>query len=101
LGSRPIEQTQGEDVYQVQVMLSNLGFYEGSEDGVLNDATIDAIRAFRRQAGLEDLPLLDDATLRSLLSRHREWKKQAPETPRSSTPEVETEMFPAPSSNPN
>ncbi len=96
LGSRPIGQTQGEDVYRVQLMLSDLGIYDGGADGVLNDSTIEAIRAFRRQAGLEDLPVLGTAALRLLLSTYQEWKQRDPGTPQpeSSASPVETEILP-------
>ena len=96
LGSRPIVQTQGEDVYRVQLMLSDLGIYDGRADGMLNDSTIEAIRAFRHRAGLEDLPLLDTVTLRSLVSQHLEWKQRTPDTPQPESPvsPVETEILP-------
>ena len=96
LGSRPIVQTQGEDVYRVQLMLSDLGIYDGGADGVLDDSTVEAIRTFRRRAGLDDLPLLDTAALRSLVSQHQEWKQRAPESPQpeSSVSPVETEILP-------
>ncbi|MEE9219207.1 MAG: DUF1028 domain-containing protein [Acidobacteriota bacterium] len=96
LGSRSIEQTHGEDVLQVQEMLGDLEFYQRRVSGVLDDATVTAIRAFRRSAALADLPVLDASALEALLARHREWKRRSGELPPPNPPPgpVETELLP-------
>lgn len=42
---------RGDDVAQVQRMLSELGFYRGAVNGQVNTATQNAIRAWQRKAG--------------------------------------------------
>jgi hypothetical protein len=53
----PIEEVQG-----VQGRLKNLGFYSGTVDGILNDATSAAIAAFQGRNDLEATGRMDQAT---------------------------------------
>lgn len=78
LGSRVIEQTRGDDVRRVQEMLRSLGFYAGEASGVLDDSSVAAVRAFRREAGLPDAPVVDPAALEALRARYRDWRRRQP-----------------------
>lgn len=98
LGSRPIGQTRGPDVRRVQEMLRSLGFFSGGASGVLDDASVEAVRAFRRGAGLPDASMLDAAALEALQTRYRDWKRRQPAAP-AAAPEsgsVESEILPDP-----
>lgn len=96
LGSRVIEQTRGEDVQRVQEMLRGLGYYAGEASGELDDASVEAVRAFRRDARLGDSPALDAAALEALRERYREWRSRQGATPTPPDPAgpVETEILP-------
>jgi N-acetylmuramoyl-L-alanine amidase len=58
------------EVSGAQARLSNLGFYTGSIDGNLDDATKGAISAFQTKQGLPVTGALDDATQGKLQSLH-------------------------------
>jgi hypothetical protein len=58
------------EVTGAQQRLRNLGYYDGPLDGVLNEATQDAIRAFQARSGLKPTGALDQATQSKLRSVH-------------------------------
>ncbi len=53
-------------VYDVQVKLRDLGYYDGSRDGRLGPRTREAARAFRYDAGLPVSGIIDEALLAAL-----------------------------------
>lgn len=54
---------------KIQDQLSQLGLYDGAADGVMNDQTKDAIRAYQKSAGLkEDGQASEDLLVRMLAS---------------------------------
>jgi hypothetical protein len=61
----PITEVSGQ-----KARLANLGFYKGSIDGNLDDATQKAITAFQTKQGLPVSGTLDDATKAKLLGLH-------------------------------
>ena len=52
----------------IQARLANLGFFSGSVDGVLNDDTTAAIKAFQARVGVEPTGAVDDALRAKLAS---------------------------------
>lgn len=58
------------EVTGIQKRLNNLGFFCGDPDGVLNDATRDALADFQWRFGLEDTGEPDDETLAMLEEVH-------------------------------
>jgi uncharacterized Ntn-hydrolase superfamily protein len=52
LGHRELYQPAGEDVRELQRLLRRAGVYGGETTGVLDDATVAAVAAFRRSQGL-------------------------------------------------
>lgn len=58
------------EITGVQMRLSNLAFDCGPPDGTLNPATLEAIRAFQSQNGLNPTGELDDATRQKIKERH-------------------------------
>lgn len=53
---------------EVQQHLKDVGFDPGPVDGTLNDRTIEALRAFQREAGVAVTGKLDDATMAELIA---------------------------------
>lgn len=60
LGSR------GNDVFLIQQRLSQLGFYEGEENGVFDLETQKALLKFQRENGLDDTGIADEKTREKL-----------------------------------
>ena len=54
-----------DSVIGIQLLLTELGFYNGPIDGVYSQQTIDAIRALQRELGVPETGILDAATLRA------------------------------------
>jgi hypothetical protein len=54
----------------VKARLRNLGFYDGSTEGALDDAAREGLRLFQASAGLVTSGEADDATRSALESRH-------------------------------
>lgn len=69
LGSRTLRKGYtGSDVTQLQIYLSNLGYYSGSLDGVYGTGTIAAVKAFQKKNNLEDDGLAGGNTVSVLTS---------------------------------
>ena len=54
----------------VQIRLGQLGFFAGTPNGLLDDVTRDAIRAFKQSRGLGNDDNYDDATQQELVSAY-------------------------------
>ncbi len=54
-----------DSVIGIQLLLTELGFYNGPIDGVYSQQTIDAIRALQRELGVPETGILDAATLQA------------------------------------
>ena len=90
----PRQQPQVTDpvVEQAQQELEDQGIYAGDVDGVLGPRTIEAIRQFQAQQGLEQTGRLDERTLEALGVE----PTQAPQPERGEQPEVEQPGPPPP-----
>ena len=58
-------------VVEVQALLTRLGFDPGAADGKLGPRTVDAVRAFERQAGLPETGRVTSSLMRELQERTR------------------------------
>jgi len=52
----------GSDVRRVQAMLRQLGFYDGTADGVFGNGTMHAVIAFQKAHGLKSDGVVDRET---------------------------------------
>jgi lipoprotein-anchoring transpeptidase ErfK/SrfK len=57
----------GQDVKELQQVLEQKGFYQGSPTGVFDASTAQAVTAYRQSQGLSPQPVVDWATLELLL----------------------------------
>ncbi len=57
---------RGDDVLDLQARLNALGFHAGREDGILGDATREALAAFQRDAGLPPDGICGSTTVAAL-----------------------------------
>ena len=64
------------DILQAQQKLGQLGYYQGPQDGILGDLTIEALKAFQKDNNLPVTGAWDDATANRL-----ELKKRLRNTP--------------------
>lgn len=62
------------EIAEVQAILKALGKLDGYAEGLLDNATTDAIRAFQTENGLEATGELNDATKQALKQKYDEWK---------------------------
>lgn len=58
------------EVSGIQARLRNLGYDCGAVDGLLSEATIEALRAFQEAVGLQATGEIDDATRAALVREH-------------------------------
>lgn len=58
------------EISGVQARLRNLGYDCGAADGHMNEATIEAVRAFQAAVGLQATGDIDDATRAALVREH-------------------------------
>jgi peptidoglycan hydrolase-like protein with peptidoglycan-binding domain len=58
-----------DSVIGIQLLLTDLGFYNGPIDGVYSQQTIDAIRALQRELGVPETGILDAPTLQAAYAR--------------------------------
>jgi N-acetylmuramoyl-L-alanine amidase len=63
---------RGDDVRELQLRLSRLGFDAGNDDGVFGSSTRAALVAFQSEVALEPDGILGPATLDQLMRLHRE-----------------------------
>lgn len=61
---------RGPDVSELQSRLEELGYYHGPADGVYDSEVITAVRAFQREAGLEDDGVVGDVVWNALDDQH-------------------------------
>jgi hypothetical protein len=66
----PLRRTSDDGVSGVQARLANLGYPTDGVTGELSARTLRAVRAFRRDAGIDEDGGIDDAFLRELERRH-------------------------------
>ncbi|TWH48279.1 C40 family peptidase [Sporomusa sp. KB1] len=60
---------QGDDVAAIQAQLNNLGFNAGAADGDFGNATLNAVKAFQKERGLESDGVIGAQTYRALMGR--------------------------------
>jgi hypothetical protein len=59
-----------DDLRGVQIRLNQLGFFAGEADGEPSALTDDAVQSFKREQGLADDTVLDDATRKALTAAY-------------------------------
>jgi len=74
-GYRVLSRPEGRDVLALQRLLKQAGLLEREPDGVFDDATVEAVEAFRRTQGMSGAGLAGRAGLvdAELIARLREW----------------------------
>jgi peptidoglycan hydrolase-like protein with peptidoglycan-binding domain len=74
----PVFRSTKEQIKQAQTLLKTRGFYNGQEDGKLNDDTRAALRKYQAAEGLKVTGTLNKVTLERmgvvLNERQKEWK---------------------------
>ncbi|MCA1566675.1 MAG: peptidoglycan-binding protein [Acidobacteria bacterium] len=74
----PVFRSTKEQIKQAQALLKTRGFYNGQEDGKLNDDTRAALRKYQAAEGLKVTGTLNKVTLERmgvvLNDRQKEWK---------------------------
>jgi peptidoglycan hydrolase-like protein with peptidoglycan-binding domain len=74
----PVFRSTKEQIKQAQALLKTRGFYNGQEDGKLNDDTRAALRKYQEAEGLKVTGTLNKVTLERmgvvLNDRQKEWK---------------------------
>jgi peptidoglycan hydrolase-like protein with peptidoglycan-binding domain len=74
----PVFRSNKEQIKQAQALLKTRGFYNGQEDGKLNDDTRAALKKYQEAEALKVTGTLNKATLERmgvvLTDRQKEWK---------------------------
>ncbi|WP_094604692.1 hypothetical protein SPSIL_020770 [Sporomusa silvacetica DSM 10669] len=60
---------QGDDVAAIQAQLNNLGFNAGAADGDFGNLTVNAVKSFQKERGLESDGVIGAQTYRALMGR--------------------------------
>lgn len=78
------EGDQGEDVYNMQARLDELGYLETDYDGYYGEHTAGCVREFQKNNGLEETGVADQDTQRKLFSSLARAKGESSSSPESS-----------------
>lgn len=92
--------SKGEDVFWLQSKLHELGYYNGHIGGVYLDGTVNAVKAFQKDNGLNQTGSADIATLKAIYAQELATPTPPPTATPSPTPTISPTPSPTPTATP-